>query len=87
MKRPGSGDPLLHFGRRRRIDYGDRLSGNAGIDPARHEGAAHVAGPDENNRAGRRYAVHASPTVSNSTASIALLASIPDHTTNWKAWK
>ena len=31
--------------------------------------------------------IYASPTVSNSTASIAFVASMPDQTTNWKDWK
>ena len=79
------------------VDDGDAARGKPATEPALQHGPAHLAGPDQDERA--RQAVpdrrrisqpgyrHASPSVTNSTPSIASRADFPAQSTNWKAWK
>ncbi len=60
-------------------------------EPSLEQGAAHLAGADEDERGRQRRPgadlAHASPSVSNSTASRASRAVLPAQITNWNAWK
>jgi len=76
--------------RRGRIDDRDLAWIEAGTEPAFQHGAAHLAGTDQNQPAGKPYGAvggHASPCVSSKAPSSASPAVRPAQMTNWKAGK
>ncbi len=72
-------DQHLHRIGRSRIEHGHGRNRNSVLQPAGQHGAAHMPAPTKNDVPEHGLVnAQASPTVSNSTASMALLASMPD---------